>query len=105
MPRGGTKKTSNKKQKKRNPDIILLTLCDYIGEPFLIPCRAFVPTASSQLLSPHSKYVCVIIVCACVHRAWCFESFVDVNILGAGDNLLSSAAGKARYYAQLKSFR
>ena len=27
------------------PDIIMLTLCDDIGEPFLIACRAFVPTA------------------------------------------------------------
>ena len=42
--------------------------------------------------------MCIIIVCACVHLAWCSEAFVDVNILGAGDNLLSnSAAGKARY--------
>ena len=28
------------------PDIILLTLYDSIGEPFLIPCRVFVPTAT-----------------------------------------------------------
>ena len=27
-------------------DIIFLTLCDYIGEPLLIPCRVFVPTAN-----------------------------------------------------------
>ena len=32
-----------------------------------------------------------------VQRDWCFEAFVDVNILGAGDDLLSSAAGKLRY--------
>ena len=32
-----------------------------------------------------------------VHRDWCFEAFVDVKILRAGDNLLSSAAGKPRY--------
>ena len=34
-----------------------------------------------------------------VHRDWCFEAFVDVKILGAGDDLLvlSNAAGKPRY--------
>ena len=32
-----------------------------------------------------------------VHRDWCFEAFVDVKILGAGDNLLSNTAGKPRY--------
>ena len=36
-----------------------------------------------------------------VHRDWCFEAFVDIKILGAGDDLLSSAAGKPRY-VQLK---
>ena len=30
------------------PEIILLTLCDNIGEPILIPCRVFVLTAYSQ---------------------------------------------------------
>ena len=34
-----------------------------------------------------------------VHRDWCFEAFVDVKILRAGDDLLvlSSAGGKPRY--------
>ena len=34
-----------------------------------------------------------------VHRDWRFEAFVDVKILGAGDDLLvlSSAGGKPRY--------
>ena len=32
-----------------------------------------------------------------VQRYWCFDAFVDVKILGAGDDLLSSAAGKPRY--------
>ena len=32
-----------------------------------------------------------------VQRDWCFEAFVDIKILGAGDDLLSSAAGKPRY--------
>ena len=39
-----------------------------------------------------------------VHRDWCFEAFVDVKIPGAGDDLLSSAAGKPRY-VQLKRLR
>ena len=44
------------------------------------------------------KSVCIILVCACVQRDWCFEAFVDVKILGAvGDDLPSSAAGKPRY--------
>ena len=47
----------------------------------------------------------IIFVYACVHRDWRFEAFVDVNILGAGDDLLlSSAAGKPRYI-QLKRLR
>ena len=43
-------------------------------------------------------------ICVRVHRDWCFEAFVDVKILGAGDDLLSSAAGKPRYL-QLKRLR
>ena len=43
-------------------------------------------------------------ICVRVHRDWCFEAFVDVNILGAGDDLLSSAAGKPRY-VQCKRLR
>ena len=39
-------------------------------------------------------------LCACTPRDWWFEAFIDVKILGAGDDLLSSAAGKSRY-AQL----
>ena len=35
---------------------------------------------------------------------WCFEAFLSVKILGAGDDLLSSAAGKPRY-VQLKRLR
>ena len=46
--------------------------------------------------------ISIIFVCACVHWDWrFFEAFVDVKIPGAGDNLLSSAAGKPRYI-QLK---
>ena len=48
--------------------------------------------------------ICIIFVCACVHRDWRFEAFVDVKISGAGDDLLSSAAGKPRYI-QLKRLR
>ena len=48
--------------------------------------------------------ISTILVCACVHRDWCFETFVDVKILGAGDDLLSSATGKPRY-VQLKRLR
>ena len=74
---------------------------------YLIPCRA------SDLLSLQPMFpvglniqICVhnisiILVCACVHRDCCFEAFVDVEIPGAGDDLLSSAAGKPRYI-QLK---
>ena len=40
--------------------------------------------------------ISIIFVCACVHRDWRFEAFVDVKIPGAGDDLLSSAAGKPR---------
>ena len=36
--------------------------------------------------------ISIILVCACVHRDWCFEAFVDVKRARAGDNLLSSAA-------------
>ena len=43
-------------------------------------------------------------MCVRVHRDWCFEAFVDVKIPGAGDDLLSSAAGKPRY-VQLKTLR
>ena len=43
-------------------------------------------------------------ICVRVHRDWCFEAFVDVKILGAGDDLLSSAAYKPQY-AQLKGLR
>ena len=32
------------------PEIILLTQCDNIGEPFLIPCRVFVVTANVPTL-------------------------------------------------------
>ena len=48
--------------------------------------------------------ISIIFVCACVHRDWCFEAFVDVKIPGAGDDLLSSAVGKPRYI-QLKRLR
>ena len=48
--------------------------------------------------------ISITLVCACVHRYWCFEAFVDVKIPGAGDDLLSSAAGKPRY-VQLKRLR
>ena len=79
---------------------------------YLIPCRA------SELLSLQSMFpyglnihiqICVhnisiVLVCACVHRDLCFEAFVDVKIPGAGDDLLSSAAGKPRY-VQLKRLR
>ena len=44
------------------------------------------------------KSVCIVFVCACkAGLNWCFEAFVDVKIFGAGDVLLSSAAGKPRY--------
>ena len=74
---------------------------------YLIPCRA------SELLFLQPMFpvslniqICVqntsiILMCTCVHRDWCFEAFVDVKIPGAGDDLLSSAAGKPRY-GQLK---
>ena len=48
--------------------------------------------------------ISIIHVCACVHRDWCFEALVDVKRARAGDNLLSSAAGKPRY-VQLKRLR
>ena len=48
--------------------------------------------------------ISIIFVCACVHRDWRFEAFVDVKIPGAGDDLMSSAAGKPRYI-QLKRLR
>ena len=49
--------------------------------------------------------ISIIFVCACVHRDWrSFEAFVDAKIPGAGDDLLSSAAGKPRYI-QLKMLR
>ena len=48
--------------------------------------------------------ISIILVCACVHRDWCFEAFLDVNIPGAGDDPLSSAAGTPRY-VQLKRLR
>ena len=41
--------------------------------------------------------ISIILVCACAHRDCCFEAFVDVKIPRAGDDLLSSAAGKSRY--------
>ena len=47
--------------------------------------------------------ISIIFVCACVHRDWCFEAFVDVKIPGAGDDL-SSATGNPRY-VQLKRLR
>ena len=37
-----------------------------------------------------------------VHRDWSFEAFVDVKIPGAGDDLLSSAAGKPRCVKELE---
>ena len=33
-------------------------------------------------------------ICERVHRDWCFEAFVDLKILRAGDGLLSSSAYK-----------
>ena len=33
------------------------------------------------------------------HRDWCFEAFVDVKILRAGDDLMSSAAGSLGMYS------
>ena len=73
---------------------------------YLMPCRA------SELLSLQPMFsvglhiqICVhnisiiILVCACVHRDWCFEAFVDVKIPGAGDDLLSSAARNPRVCA------
>ena len=39
-------------------------------------------------------HVCARVLVSRVHRDWCFEAFVDVKLLGAGDDLLSSAAGK-----------
>ena len=48
--------------------------------------------------------ISIIFMRASVHRDWRFEAFVDVNIPGAGDDLLSSAAGKPRYI-QLKRLR
>ena len=77
---------------------------------YLIPCRA------SDLLSLQPMFpvglniqICVhnisiILMCACVHKDCCFEAFVDGKIPGAGDDLLSSAAGKPRY-VQLKRLR
>ena len=57
-------------------------------------------------IGPHVRTPCIsiIFVCACVRRDWRFEAFVDVKIPGAGDDLLSSAAGKPRYI-QLKRLR
>ena len=48
--------------------------------------------------------ISIILVCACVDPDWCFDASVDVKIPGAGDDLLSSAAGKPRY-VQLKRLR
>ena len=61
------------------------------------------PVGLNIQICPHN--VSIIFVCACVHRDWRFEAFVDVKIPGAGnDLLLSSAAGKPRYI-QLKRLR
>ena len=44
-------------------------------------------------------------ICMRVHRDWwCFKAFVDVKILGVGDDLLRSTAGKPRY-VQLNRLR
>ena len=48
--------------------------------------------------------ISIIFVCACTPGLVCFEAFVDLKIPGAGDDLLSSAAGKPRY-VQLKRLR
>ena len=53
------------------------------------------------LLSPHSN-LCAQCLCVRVHRDWCFEAFVDVKILRAGDDLLSSAVGKPRYVGHVE---
>ena len=39
-------------------------------------------------------HVCARVLLSRVHRDWYFEAFVDVKMLEAGDDLLSSAAGK-----------
>ena len=49
----------------------------------------------------HNISIIIQYLCVRVHRDWCFEAFVDVKIPGAGDDLLSSAAGKPQYI-QLK---
>ena len=49
------------------------------------------------------KIICLHNICVCVYTET-GEAFVDVKILGAGDDLLSSAAGRPRY-VQLKSLR
>ena len=46
--------------------------------------------------------ISIIFVCACVHRDWCFEAFVDVKIPGAGDDLLSSAAESLGMYSSIQ---
>ena len=47
--------------------------------------------------------ICVHTICVCVYTGT-GEAFVDVKVLGAGDDLLNSAAGRPRY-VQLKSLR
>ena len=77
---------------------------------YLIPCRAsellslqpMFPVGLNIQICEH--YISIILLCACVHRDCCFKTFVDVKIPGAGDDLLSSAAGKPRY-VQLKRLR
>ena len=46
--------------------------------------------------------ISIIFVCACVHRDWCFEAFVNVKIPGAGDDLLSSAAESLGMYSSIQ---
>ena len=72
-----------------------------LPDNILVELPSFCPYSQCSQWVSTFKSVCV---CACVHRDWCFEAFVDVKIPGAGDDLLSSAAGKPRY-VQLKRLR
>ena len=86
----------------RSPELLVPKYCRSF--------RAFVPIIQPMFMFPVGLniQICVhnisIIVCVCVHRDWRFEAFVDVKIPGAGDDLLSSAAGKPRYI-QLERLR
>ena len=87
-----------------------------VGFSPILYCYLIMPSRASKLLSLQPMFpvglniqicehnISIILVCACVHRDWCFKALVDVKIPGAGDDLLSSAAGKPQY-VQLERLR